>query len=81
MYPSRDITFISALMNSFVLYVKRSIQVIIMVIMQAKIDEMCRCCQKWFLQYAIHNGIDLTQILISRLLPRLSPHISLVAVQ
>ena len=25
MYPSRDVTFISALMNSFVLYVKRSI--------------------------------------------------------
>ena len=25
MYPSLDITFISALMNSFVLYVKRSI--------------------------------------------------------
>ena len=27
MYPSRDVTFISALMNSFVLYVKRSIGV------------------------------------------------------
>ena len=40
MYPSRDVTFISTLMNSFVLYVKRSIVKTIFIINPQNLDQI-----------------------------------------